>query len=477
MTPSYTLGITFIVLVSLIWSASSIVVQFLYETLNFNSPFLLTYIGSSLFVIFIPSRLIWERWKWRLGSARDEYRSIERNRYEESEIIPWRNPTLPRGILTNDNEGTSNPSEICQLTTSSLERRRNPTLPRGILTNDDESTSNPSEICQLTTSSLERKRAPNHGLHKIFDDTDRDLILSHIDHLRMASKVAPLWFLSNYCYNLSLQSTSITSSTVLASTGSVFTFLFSISCGHEQFTKWKFIGVILAVCGSVVTSIHDVSSTGDDGSEENTFMKPKIWGDVAGIVAAVGYGGYTVLIRKVCPSDENLMSMQLLLGYVGTINMVFFGPMAILILCDNLSPSSSVDMEQSEESGNFSQQQRLTWFVVFCVVMKGLFDNVLSDYLWARAIILTSATVATVGLGLTIPLALLSDAYVMKKTDVWSVGSIFGAISVLVGFIFVNIGELRYEEVSSHSSIDSVGDIETSELEISKNAITHCASY
>ena len=28
---------------------------------------------------------------------------------------------------------------------------------------------------------------------------------------------------------------------------------------------------------------------------------------------------------------------------------------------------------------------------------KGLFDNVLSDYLWARAVLLTSPTVASVG--------------------------------------------------------------------------------
>ena len=69
------------------------------------------------------------------------------------------------------------------------------------------------------------------------------------------------------------------------------------------------------------------------------------------------------------------------------------------------------------------------------------FDNVLSDYLWARGIVLTSATVATVGLGLTIPLALLSDLFVMKRPEVWNFESVLGALLVLLGFIFVNIGE------------------------------------
>jgi hypothetical protein len=43
---------------------------------------------------------------------------------------------------------------------------------------------------------------------------------------------------------------------------------------------------------------------------------------------------------------------------------------------------------------------------------QAIFDNVVADYLWARAVILTSPTVATVGLSLTIPLAFISDFFV-----------------------------------------------------------------
>ena len=42
-------------------------------------------------------------------------------------------------------------------------------------------------------------------------------------------------------------------------------------------------------------------------------------------------------------------------------------------------------------------------------------NNVLSDYLWARAVVLTTPTVATVGLSLTIPLAFISDLFVKVK--------------------------------------------------------------
>ena len=66
-------------------------------------------------------------------------------------------------------------------------------------------------------------------------------------------------------------------------------------------------------------------------------------------------------------------------------------------------------------------------------------DNVLSDYLWARSVVLTTATVATVGLGLTIPIAFLSDWFISDIQP--NLITSFGAFAVLIGFIFVNIGE------------------------------------
>ena len=54
-------------------------------------------------------------------------------------------------------------------------------------------------------------------------------------------------------------------------------------------------------------------------------------------------------------------------------------------------------------------QASLTAPVLGLIVLKGLLDNVLSDYLWARAVLLTSPAVATVGVSLTIPMAIASE--------------------------------------------------------------------
>ena len=82
------------------------------------------------------------------------------------------------------------------------------------------------------------------------------------DHLRAALQIAPVWFVANWTYNASLAYTSITSSTVLASTGSLFTFLFAVWSRDEAFSGIKCAGVLLGVAGSVLTAWQDVN--GDD---------------------------------------------------------------------------------------------------------------------------------------------------------------------------------------------------------------------
>mmetsp|Transcript_10886 Transcript_10886/g.14222 ORF Transcript_10886/g.14222 Transcript_10886/m.14222 type:complete len:84 (+) Transcript_10886:1-252(+) len=78
-------------------------------------------------------------------------------------------------------------------------------------------------------------------------------------------------------------------------------------------------------------------------------------------------------------------------------------------------------------------------------------DNVLSDYLWARSVVLTSATVATVGLGLTIPLAFVSD-WILGNENVADWISLCGASSVLIGFVLVNID---YDEIDYQAELEN----------------------
>lgn len=93
--------------------------------------------------------------------------------------------------------------------------------------------------------------------------------------------------------------------------------------------------------------------------------------------------------------------MQLLLGYIGVINGIGLLPIAIKVaFFDDCPPSS-------DDGGGVnayplvpdisSSCEKISAIVLLYLVGKALADNVLSDYLWARAVVLTSATVGTSG--------------------------------------------------------------------------------
>lgn len=90
-------------------------------------------------------------------------------------------------------------------------------------------------------------------------------------------------------------------------------------------------------------------------------------------------------------------------------------------------------MSGIEQLGN------LTGAVLGFMVISGFFNNVISDYLWARSVVLTSSTVATVGLSITIPLAMISDLLVQGQAP--TLLSASGAILVIIGFCLVNISK------------------------------------
>ncbi|GAX12674.1 solute carrier family 35, member F5 [Fistulifera solaris] len=374
VSAAYSLGLFFIVLVALIWTASSILVQYLYsEDVSFDSPFLLTYIGVSLFSLWLPTHSLLSAW-----ALQDRHTSI--------------------GVMEMSSSSHARQSYAVVHTDGSV--------------SSQDSTENIRDELEAGETS------PTSRVISVW---------TVADHQHAARQIAPVWFLANWAYNASLAYTSITSSTVLASTGSLFTFLFAVSCQDETFNWVKCSGVLLGVTGSILTALEDRKNS-DDKANDMGRSSTVVWGDALGLLSAVGYGAYAVQTRILCPHDERRYSMQVLLGYIGLYNMVVLSPIAIYEL--------------------FSSQSSLSMSVLGFVVLKGLFDNVLSDYLWLRAIMLTSATVATVGLGLTIPLAFASDI-LLQRSDVLTAGSIMGALAVLGGFVLVNVG--RKEETSNGS--------------------------
>ncbi|KAK9794952.1 hypothetical protein WJX73_000997 [Symbiochloris irregularis] len=272
----WAVGILLIVSVSIIWVAASFVVQAV-ESEGLH-PFLLSYIANSLFIVYLP--------------------------------LHW----------------------VISKTKKSPQERRS--------TDDVEEDDAEASALQRTTSLPKSDHlGEEHAHHQ--SQRDRSFWGPFRDKktLQAAVVVAPLWFLAQFTFNLSLHMTSVTSNTILSSTSSLFTYGMSCAFALERLALRKLVFILLCVAGA---------------------------------------------------------------GLVGYLTARLFG----------------------------------------LTVAKGLFDNALSDYLWARAVLLIGPTVATLGLSLQFPIAAVAD--VATKSPPWLHNStwiymLLGALAILAGFFGINV--------------------------------------
>uniref|UniRef100_A0A7S3BKF3 EamA domain-containing protein n=2 Tax=Prasinoderma singulare TaxID=676789 RepID=A0A7S3BKF3_9VIRI len=221
--------------------------------------------------------------------------------------------------------------------------------------------------------------------------------------------VSPFWFFAQYLFNRSLQLTSVTSNTVLSSASSVLTFLLSVVVLKERFTYSKAGAVALLVLGTVAVGISDRREGGN-----NTLQ-----GDFFCLLSACAYAIYTLMLRVKLP-ESNDVSMMLFFGYVGLCNAVLFAPWLMGEILAGVQPLDTVS----------AAAYRWT-------AAKGLVDNVLSDYLWAWAVLLTTPTVATIGLSVQIPIAMVTSLLIDDEAP--TVYLLLGALLVTASFVWINL--------------------------------------
>eukprot|EP00963_Diacronema_lutheri_P002894 scaffold227_cov394-Pavlova_lutheri.AAC.2 len=200
---------------------------------------------------------------------------------------------------------------------------------------------------------------------------------------RAALKISPLWFIAEWTFNASLMSTSIGSNTILSSSSNMFTFLLAVLLIGEAFTVTKLASISTVIVGIIAVSVADSGPTRADGG--NSMV-----GDALCLLSALCYGLFTVVLRKELGNDERV-SMTFFFGCVGLFNLTFFLP---VVLVYSLYHPEFFYITSSDFG--------------LCLI-KGLFDNVLSDYLWARAVLLLGPTLATVGLSLEVPMAIVAE--------------------------------------------------------------------
>lgn len=399
-------GMLYVVAVAIIWIVASFVVQSVVD--GGVSPFLVTYICNSLFLVYIPL--------------------VEVGRLSEPLFSRLWSSCRSTDLPTDNIEAKGSETENL-LADGSVKEKRPEDSAEAIVgqASSDDAIANVAGIAENRGTRHDKLHV--HGVSTL-DDSPRMWTRKEIASVSLL--VCPFWFLAQYTFNLSLKFTTVTSNTILSSTSSLFTFLLSLRFLEEKFTWLKLCSVLLCMAGTILVSLSD--------SEEGASVPTNpAWGDLFCLASAVFYATYTTLIRKNLPDEtkgEGRASTALFLGFLGLFNLLLLLPIALILHFTGVEPF-----------------HRLTSVQFGLIVGKGLLDNVVSDYLWAKAVLLTSTTAATAGLTIQVPIAAAVDLIRGIKLGVLE---LIGGIAVLVGFFGINKSAAPFCS-SSEDGIDKEG--------------------
>ncbi|KAG0671609.1 hypothetical protein C6P45_000100 [Maudiozyma exigua] len=263
------------------------------------------------------------------------------------------------------------------------------------------------------------------------DNSDSPIAMSIKQTIKLSGIFCILWFIANFSSNASLSYTSVASQTILSSTSSFFTLFIGAILQVESINSKKLLGLLISFIGIIVVT------ESDSIMPEVSFTKIQVViSNSLALIGALVYGLYSTLLKRSI-KDESKFNIKLFFGFVGLFTMITMWP---IILFLHYSGIETIELPQSST-------------VLYLLLINGTITFI-SDYCWAKAILLTSPLTVTVGLSLTIPFAMIGD--VIFKNRYITISYVIGASLVLISFALINSEENESEPIKQFSPITDI---------------------
>ncbi|CAG9800718.1 unnamed protein product [Chironomus riparius] len=381
------LGISLLLIVDIIWVASSELTKYLYKDENFDKPFFCTFFKTSMFTIYLVVMGMIAPWReacmrngnYQLVEPQDDTDGFFTNGLSDSTFVPIKTP-----------ETESDDSSIRSVRFSKLAEVRE---------------MNAAEATEALMSRLSYAASIRIRRQRTHHKTARTALIFCI-----------LWFIANYMFQLALDPSEAALVTLLSTTSSIFTLVLAASfpsSSGDRFTVSKLIAVSLSMCGATMVTMSEISEPQSSR------------GIVLSVLSAFFYACYLVLVKRKNDTDEKIDIIEFF-GFVGLWNTLLLWPLFIVL---NFSQLESFEMP--------NKKQFLILFI------NGLIGTVISEALWLWGCFLTSSLIATVAITLTIPFSMILD--VVLRNKVYPLNFYLGSIPMFLSLIFIAF-LMKYED-------------------------------
>lgn len=159
----------------------------------------------------------------------------------------------------------------------------------------------------------------------------------------------------------------------------------------------------------------------DKSSEDGNIL-----GDIFTVCSAILFAFYSIFLNIAVPAEmESTFKFSWFLGFVGIINDIAILPLFFIFNWTGLEV--------------FEWPNQKTFIIL---TINALIGTVISDYCWAKSVVLLGPLITSLGITLTFPISLILDCIVNDKSFSWAyyLGSffIFGAFG---GILFIDYRE------------------------------------
>ncbi|XP_026685651.1 solute carrier family 35 member F5 [Diaphorina citri] len=365
----HALGCFVLILVDILWALSSEIVKKLYmqKYNDFEKPFFTTYIRSSLFTIYLFKFFYWSPLKscnqppgdymvrCSLGSKRSLSDAI---------FVPL--------IYSGRSSGTESETE-----NSMRKHVRFSKL---------------TEVRHLSDKEANEALLARLSYQATLRTADFTFIQSTKYNIPQVAKVAFVFSFLRFGaeYTFTLLGAEAGTVALIYSSSSVLTLLicaFFPSSSSDKFSLSKCVTVCISVCGLILVTISDVYM-------EHLHIPS---GSFLSLVSALFYSLYIVFLRRL--EHEEKLDIVLFYGFVGLYNCLLLWPLFFLLHYNSWEVFSLPDRDQ--------------WVIL---LIEGLIGSVLTETLWLWGMLLTSPLIATLGLGLIVPLSMIANTSLYHVT-------------------------------------------------------------